>query len=452
MAESPWNVLSEADKAQFWASLALKHTQGIGPRSIARLLQHFGSAYAALEQKNFWEEAGVNKDKARLMGAGSWRTTALEEWQQAQLCGAHIILWHHEAYPKLLRSLVDAPAFFYYIGDTSLLSAPCVAIVGSRNCSAEGVQVAGDIARQLSRAGVCVVSGLAQGIDRVAHAASLGHVGRSVGVLGTGIDVIYPKNNTDMYTHLCQEGGVLSEFAPQTGPLSKNFPIRNRIVSGLCLGVLVVEGLPSSGSLITARLALEQNREVYAIPGAATAAISRGCQELIRQGAKPVFNADDILRDLAPQLQEYIPFLNTQESATSLQTFCVDDTFKQAKEVLQAHCEAHVCEEASGRTLRDETQSVVEDTTENFTVAHESISSVKLDNEGFLSEFSAEEREHIRQLLLYLHSHGEVHADILCEALQENIAYVTTLLVEMELAGLVKKLAGARYVAVSTGV
>ncbi len=421
MHENPWSTLSEADKAQFWASLALKHSQGIGPRSIVRLLQHFGSAYAALEQKNLWVRAGLTQDKAHLVGAGSWRTTALEEWQYAQECGAHILLWHHSNYPTSLRSLIDAPSILYYKGDISLLSSPCIAIVGSRHCSAEGVQVTGAIARELSAAGITIVSGVAQGIDRVAHAAALTQVGKSIGVLGTGIDIVYPKSNADMYQKLQQEGLLISEFAPKTKPLSANFPIRNRIVSGLCLGVLVVEGKRNSGSLITARLALEQNREVYAVPGATTASVSQGCQELIRQGAKPVFNGEDILHDLAQRLQDYnnASFFTPPPSHNTAKDMSAPQA--QPLSILPSSAPPH---------MSDDSETIP----------------------SLLEDFSPEEQEDIQALLLYLHEHGESHTDILCEKLKKPISYITTLLIEMELLGLVKKVPGARYVALQANI
>ncbi len=425
MLHTPWQMLSQAERAQFWATLALKHTQGIGPRTIVRLLRFFGSAYAALENKNFWHEAGVSREKARLLGAGSWRKTALQEWHDAQRTSAHLILWHHKNYPSSLRSLVDAPSILYYSGDISLLSLPCFAIVGSRKCSAEGVQVAGNIARDLSRAGICIVSGAAQGIDRVAHVAALAHVGKSIGILGTGIDIAYPKSNEDLFKHLHHEGLLISEFAPQTQPLASNFPIRNRIVSGLSLGVLVVEGLPSSGSLITARLALEQNREVYAIPGAATAALSRGCQELIRQGAKPVFNAEDILQDLALRLQEFVCLQSVQghierkeqeHKATEPDIALIQNMDSIREEKLKVKDEgAHIpCEK---NILREEEADAP----------------------------SSEEQEERNRILNYLHAHGAVHIDILCTALERDISQLQMLLVEMELATEIKKLPGARY-------
>lgn len=198
-----------------------------------------------------------------------------------------------------MRQLPDAPALLYCRGDGSLLRAPAFAVVGSRRATAQGKAVAAYMARCLSACGVTIVSGMAQGIDCVAHEAALGRVGRSIGVLGTGIDVRYPACNAGVFAAMEREGLLVSEFPPGAPPLPTNFPVRNRIISGLALGVLVAEAASRSGSLVTARLALEQNREVYAVPGPALDAHCLGSQDLVRQGARPVFNAEDVLRDLA---------------------------------------------------------------------------------------------------------------------------------------------------------
>ncbi len=428
MVVMPWQHISQADRAQFWATLALKHSQGIGPRTIVRLLKYFGSAYAALENTLSWHEAGVSREKAQLYNAGSWRTTALDEWHKAQISPAHILLWHHDAYPQSLRTLIDAPPLLYYSGDISLLTLPCVAIVGSRKCSAEGVQVTGNIARELSRAGICVVSGGADGIDRVAHVAALAHVGKSIGVLGTGLDIAYPKSNEDLFVTLQEQGLLLTEYAPQTPPLASHFPIRNRIVSGLSLGVLVVEGMPSSGSLITARLALEQNREVYAIPGPATASLSRGCQNLIRQGAKPVFNAEDILQDLALSLQEFTPKDVTQ----AIPTQATDAGIKQM--LIQQ-------EDSTEHTEKKE-QDAVEKISENIHISEQSVAGEGAD---FSSCFSEEQMQDIQKILLHLHAQGPVHVDVLCAIVGKPVFYVNGLLVEMELEKYVEKMAGGIF-------
>lgn len=295
----------EESRTQFWATLALRHVQGLGPRTWTRLLRFFGSAHSVLEKISRWSEAGVGVDKGAQVEAGSWRVTAQVEWDAVRKLPVHIILWHDPLYPRLLKRLPDAPPLLYCKGDLSLLTSPALAIVGARHCTREGVRVADGVAERLAANGITVISGMAQGIDRVAHGAALRGVGRSIGVLGTGIDIHYPPHNADLFARMAEEGLLVTEFAPGTHPMSTHFPIRNRIISGLSLGVLVVEAALRSGSLITARLALEQNRDVFAIPGPAGVEASLGCQELIRQGARPVFNAEDILQDMASQLEEF---------------------------------------------------------------------------------------------------------------------------------------------------
>ncbi|MDR2695181.1 MAG: DNA-processing protein DprA [Deltaproteobacteria bacterium] len=297
--------LDAGQRAEFWASLALRHSPGLGLRSCKRLLDYFGSAGEATRNPRAWAAAKVYEDKARQITGGAWRQRAQTEWEGARGLDADILLWQDPRYPQRLKELPDAPPLLYCRGDMQLLQAPCVAVVGSRACSPEGVAVARDIAGRLSAAGITVVSGLAIGIDCQAHTAALRHPGRTIAVLGAGIDVAYPKSNARLLGHIASEGLILTEFMPSAPPDARNFPIRNRLISGLSLGVLIVEATRRSGSLITARCALEQNREVYAIPGPVFAELSTGCQDLVRQGARAVFSAEDILRDLAPQLRDY---------------------------------------------------------------------------------------------------------------------------------------------------
>ncbi len=417
----PWQRFTEADRAEFWATLALKYTAGIGPRTIARLLKFFGSALTALENKNFWQDADVSMDKARLLSNEAWRDSATEEWKNAQFCGANILLWKHEAYPQKLRSLIDAPSVLYYKGNPSLLTAPCIAIVGSRKCSGEGVKIAGAMARDLSGAGVSIVSGMAQGIDRVAHMAALANLGKSIGVLGTGIDIYYPINNKDVYDNLRREGLLLSEFAPTTKPLASNFPIRNRIVSGLSIGVLVVEGRTNSGSLITARLALEQNREVYAIPGAATAVTSQGCHELIRQGAKPVFNAEDILCDLTHVLRTHIQERDQNSAQEKVYT-------------------------------KSSAVSVVSENSCTSQKERETVRQKNMLRRDDMAHFSEEERGDIKKILNLLHIKGNCHIDEFCVHLCKAVSHVNALLIEMELMLLIKKELGGFYSAMSADI
>ena len=299
--------LTSPTKQELWAVLALRHAAGIGPRRAKRLVESFGSAFAAVDAGLASAEAWTARDLmstriAKSFATESWRAAATEEWKAIQKTGCAFLAWSDPQYPDVLRSLVDAPLLLYCKGNLALLNGPAVGVVGARNCTREGVAVSAFFSRGLTKAGVAVISGMAKGIDRAAHLAGLEGAGRSIAVLGTGIDVVYPPCNADLYELLGREGLIVSEFAPGSTPNPKHFPIRNRLISGLSQGVLVVEAAGRSGSLITARLALEQNRDVFAVPGHTMATVSAGCRELIRRGAKAVFSADDILQDLAPLL------------------------------------------------------------------------------------------------------------------------------------------------------
>lgn len=201
-------------------------------------------------------------------------------------------------YPPLLREIHDPPALLYLRGDVAALQQPQIAIVGSRNASSAGLRLAVELAAQLSAAGLCVCSGLALGIDGAAHRGALGAGGASVAVMATGIDTVYPRRHLALAQTMVDQGCLITEFEPGMPPLRENFPRRNRIISGLSLGVLVVEAAPGSGSLITARSALEQGREVFALPWSTLHPGGRGCLQLLRDGAKMVEGVDDVLEEL----------------------------------------------------------------------------------------------------------------------------------------------------------
>lgn len=304
--------LSEEQRREYWACLALRHAPGLGARSCKKLLTAFGSAYAAVHKTGKWQQAGIPNRSAGI-DSNAWRSSARLEWEAARNLDAEIVLWTDCRYPPRLRELPDAPVLLYARGALSLLPADSVAVVGMRRCSPEGRRAAAFLAEGLAGAGIAVVSGLAQGVDREAHRAALPLPGSSIAVLGTGLDVQYPAGNADLYAAMQHRGLLLSEFAPGTPPVAANFPVRNRIISGLSLGVVVVEAALRSGSLITARLALEQNRSVYAVPGAVDAPASAGCRELIRHGAQPVFDVADILADLKDLLRAGLPLRTTKQ-------------------------------------------------------------------------------------------------------------------------------------------
>ena len=291
---------------EYWSCLALVHTRGLGLRTVGRLLRHYGSAGRAVADVRGWTGQGLARRNVvtSFLDEG-WRKAATLERSLAREQGLDVLLWRDGAYPSLLRQIPDAPPVLYYRGDVSLLERPVVGMVGARDCSRYGLDMAGRLARGLSRAGVTIASGFAQGIDRQAHASALTGSGSTIGVLGTGLDLVYPASNRDLWGRMSEAGLLLTEFSPGTPPDAHNFPRRNRIISGISLGVVVVQAASKSGSLITAMQALDQNREVFAVPGPVDSRRHDGCHELIRQGAFLARSAEDVLVELEPLLKSW---------------------------------------------------------------------------------------------------------------------------------------------------
>jgi DNA processing protein len=294
------------DEREYLACLALRNADGIGPKTWKRLLEHYPTPDAAVSDARAWSRLGlVPESKATAFQGGNWREKADKEALLAQACDCKPLLWTDALYPELLRQIPSPPLLLYHMGDLTLLSNPGVAVVGSRKCTRYGRDVTTAVAGELARCGVTVVSGMAWGIDREAHLAALEGVGSSIAVMGTGLDIIYPKDNRDVWRLLADKGLILSEYGPGSKPTPHHFPQRNRIIAGLSLGVAVAEAGLRSGALITARMAMEFGREVYAVPGPMNASSQAGCHKLIREGAKLVDSAWDILEDLAPLLHSH---------------------------------------------------------------------------------------------------------------------------------------------------
>jgi DNA processing protein len=311
--------LNDEQKTELWAVLALQHVAGLGVNKRKKLTDFFGSSYKAVQAVEQWPAAGleISSVSAEHFARGGWRGEANSCWKLIKNCPAGLLLYTDAQYPALLKEIHDAPLLLFYLGDPALLQNTSIAVVGTRKSSSEGAAVAVQIVRGLTQAGITSVSGLAGGIDRLAHLAGLEGIGSSIAVLGSGIDVPYPSGNLDLYRLMRSKGLILSEFMPGTAPFSRNFPIRNRIISGLSRAVLVVEAAARSGALITARHAAEQNRDVFAVPGPALASSFEGCRGLIRRGAKPVFAAEDILLELSPALK---PEIKTKIKARRAET------------------------------------------------------------------------------------------------------------------------------------
>jgi DNA processing protein len=286
--------------------IALNMTPGIGPRAAAKLLERFGSAEAVFGASRAELEAlRLKPETIESIMARDLFERAGAEIERVHALGAEILLLDDGVYPALLREIFDPPITLYLKGAwEACLDAPCVAMVGSRRCSTYGQNSALMLARDLAERGVTIVSGLARGIDAAAHRGALEAGGRTVAVLGTGVDQIYPREHKRLAEEIISGGGALvSEFPLETPPAPQNFPYRNRVISGLSLGVLLVEAAENSGSLITARLAMEQNREVFAVPGNITSKNSFGTNYLIKgAGAKLVQQWQDIVQELPPDI------------------------------------------------------------------------------------------------------------------------------------------------------
>ncbi len=284
--------------------LALIHLSGIGPVQQNRLLIRYG------DPKRIFEKAPADPELSESIRKSlknpDWEGVERSLlWLEKERC--QLITLQDDLYPRLLRQLADAPVVLFVMGNHQLLNTPQIAMVGSRNPTRSGAETAHEFGRFLASAGLTVISGLALGVDAQSHIGALDGGGDTIAVLGTGADRIYPASHHALAHRIVDSGStIISEFSPGTPPLPGNFPKRNRIISGMSMGTVVVEAALKSGSLITARLAGEQGREVYAIPGSIHNPLARGCHQLIRQGAKLVESGSDILEELAPQLQQRI--------------------------------------------------------------------------------------------------------------------------------------------------
>lgn len=289
--------------------------------TLWRVLEQSDRAYRALLSQFLHPEAvlDASPDHWRLEGVPPAKRALFQRWKQGELPevmqeveatlawldhpNRHLLTLEHEAYPRLLKEIADPPPLLFVRGDPAFLSVPQIAIVGTRNPSRTGLQLAEDFARELAGRGLAITSGLALGIDGAAHRGTLAAKGVTIAVLGTGPDRLYPKAHLELAGEIERNAGlIISEYLPGTAALATNFPRRNRIISGLSLGTLVVEAALKSGSLITARLATEQGREVWAMPGSVHNVQAKGCHALIRDGVKLVEEAAHVLEDIGPML------------------------------------------------------------------------------------------------------------------------------------------------------
>jgi len=290
-----------------WISLNM--TPGIGPRKATQLLERFGSAESVFHAtRSELESLRLKADSIESILKREFHEKAVEELNKVKEIGGDVLILDDGSYPFLLREIADPPITLYVKGNwQACFDAPCIGVIGSRKCSTYGENASESLARDLAENGVCIVSGFARGIDTAAHRGAIRGKGKTIAVLGTGIDQIYPKENKKLVEEILDSGGaVVSQFPLETPPLKENFPYRNRIISGLSYGVLLVEASERSGSLITARLAMEQNREVLAVPGNITSRNSFGTNYLIKSGAKLVQQWQDVVNELPQEISARI--------------------------------------------------------------------------------------------------------------------------------------------------
>jgi len=290
-------------KDQLASFITLHHIFGLGRVSLFKLGEKFEGNFNQVlnASRSDLQAAGLKQGQIEQVLSPN-RDLVDQELEWAEQSGNHLICFDDDAYPALLKETADFPPLLYASGNIKLLKLPQIAIVGSRNCTPGGAKTAREFARFLAKSGLTITSGMATGIDSQAHKGALSCGGNTIAVTGTGLDRIYPSSNRQMAYDIHEHGLLVTEFPLGTEPQSANFPRRNRIISGLCIATLVVEATRRSGSLITAHQAVEQGREVFAVPGSIHNPQAKGCHQLIREGAKLVDQASDIIEELGSLL------------------------------------------------------------------------------------------------------------------------------------------------------
>jgi DNA processing protein len=319
-----------------WLALAL--TQGLGPTRIKKLIEHFGTAERVFQASLTELEAmGMRAVSAQSIATGKSLELAQQECGKAVEARARIISLSDPEYPARLKEIYDPPVVLFVKGSVEVLAQPGIAVVGTRHPTPYGSGMAERLSTDLASRGLVIISGLARGVDTASHRGAVAAKGKTVAVLGTGIDVMYPKENSRLAEQIVALGGALiTEFPVGTSPTPQNFPIRNRIISGMSAGVLVVEAAEYSGTRITSRCALEQNRDVYAVPGNVTNKNSWGPNTLIKQGAKLVATWEDVWEELPTDVQEVLNSMpNESPGAETASLFPDEATSPHEKKILK---------------------------------------------------------------------------------------------------------------------
>ncbi|SOB57868.1 DNA protecting protein DprA [Pseudodesulfovibrio profundus] len=422
---------------EFFSCLALKHTPGLGPVAFKQLLSIYPSAYDAVKQASTWKAKGVKSNFLAKAVQGCigevWREKAELEFKASKRTSMEVLTWNDQYYPDALKNLHDPPLTLYYQGDLTLLSNPGIAVVGARECTSLGLRAARNISAQLAGVGITVVSGLALGIDRQAHLGGLQGIGSSIAVLGCGLDIDYPYDNLDVRKALNAKGLVVTEFGPGEKPRAKNFPVRNRLISALSLGVLVAEAAHQSGSLITARLAAEQGKDVFALPGPLGQPTFTGCHRLIKQGAALVESAEDIVEILRYDFARELADIPDPESDA--------EDVQGITDSLDNDLETSSC---SFQTASSEKQKAIVESV---------LPGDKRHAETHTKRPTAVERQSIQlnteelEVMRMLEASDRVHIDEMSRALEWTSAKISKVLLMLEIRGAVRQLPGMWYLA-----
>jgi DNA processing protein len=331
--------------------IALNMIRGIGPRTANQLIDRFGApAQVFAASRLTLEKEGIKPESIQELHDSEILEKANAEIERLEQLGAIVVTLEDDDYPPLLREIYDPPIALYIRGDfKKVLARPCLAVVGSRRCSTYGINAAQSLSRDLAQNGLTIVSGLARGIDAAAHRGALEAGGLTIAVVGTGLEMTYPKEHKKLEEEIASNGAVVSEFPLGTPPLPQNFPYRNRVLSGLCFGVLIVEAAEHSGSLITARLANEQGREVFAVPGNITSQTSFGTNFLIKDGAKLVQHWRDVVEELPRDVKEGILGVDRPKGGAAqsnvqpmFETVALSDDERKLLGLLTADAPSHV--------------------------------------------------------------------------------------------------------------
>ena len=430
--------LSEAEISA-WLKLTLAN--GVGSSVQRSLLKEFGSPQAIFDAGELLIEKYIGQSKAQKLFAAQTDEIIEQTLTWLQLSEQHhIITLADENYPKILLNISDPPTIIYARGNIELLNHQGLAVVGSRNATPQGLLNAENFCQVIANFGLPIISGLALGIDSAAHKGALKAAnGATLAVIGTGINRMYPASNKNLALQILEQNGlIITEFPLNTSPLPENFPRRNRLISGLSLGILVVEATIDSGSLITAKLAAEQGREVFAIPGSIHIPLSKGCHKLIRQGAKLVETANDILEEL--RFKPYVPNIKKVEPELVIKKENIENIENNIEKTEKIENDKITKAKATNKNTKTATKNKTKSKTTNKKTAKNTINKIESNNENN----NENNDDNINKVLNFM-GYSPCTLDELVERTNISAAEILTHLLTLEMQGKISTIPGGSY-------